>query len=105
MKSMKLTLLTPANIEFLLSYSPANLHFTTTAEMNLIIERFNLNEISDIEMYNLRNAVVSFFTELMEEEIMFDSNGKYKGRTDKFWTYNTAMQSVTAVIDHVIYSK
>lgn len=103
MKSMKLALLTPAHIDFLLNYCPANLHFTTTAEMNLVIERFNLNEISDIEMYNLRNAVVSFFTELMENEIMFDSNGKYKGRTDKFWTYNTAMQSVTAVMDHVMY--
>lgn len=105
MKSMKLAILTPTNIEFLLNYSPANLHFTSTAEMNLIIEHFNLNKITDIEMYNLRNAVVSFFSELLEGEIMFDSTGKYKGRTDKFWTYNSAMQSVTAVMDHVMYNK
>ena len=102
---MKLALLTPAHVEFLSSYSPANLHFTSTPEMNLIIERFNLNEIADIEMYNLRNAVVQFYSELLEKEIMFDSNGEYKGRTDKFWTYNSAMQSVTAVMDHVMYSK
>ena len=97
--------ITATQFDFILEYTPANSHFTSLAECDAIITALNLKSYSAVELRHLRNNVVEVYTQLMDEEIMFDSNGKYKGRTDKFFEYLAGMQSVTAVIDNVMYSR
>ncbi len=90
---------------FLNSYKPVNQMFTSEDEIDLISETLNLCELSFDERCKIRNEVVRYYTELMENEIIYDENGEYKGRTDKYWDLITSMQSVTTVIDYYKYQK
>lgn len=90
---------------FLNSYKPKNRMFTSDNEIELISETLNLCELSFEERCNTRNEVVRYYTELMENEIIYDETGEYKGRTDKYWDLIQSMQSVTTVIDYYKYQK
>lgn len=91
--------------DFLNSYKPANDMFTSEDEADLISETLNLCELSFEERCKTRNDVVRYYTELMENEIIYDETGEYKGRTDKYWDLIQSMQSVTTVIDYYKYQK
>lgn len=102
---MTQTNLTTEQTNFLLNYTPKDRMFTSSAEIVLIGVMFNLTELTDLEVMLLRNNVVMFYRDKMKEETLFDGNGKYKGRTELYDKYMIAMQSVTAVIDHVRYNR
>lgn len=93
----------PEIAKFLMNYQPADKHFTSNDEINMIGRFFNLININSEDRKEIRNNVVMFYDHLMDNEIMYDENGKYNGRTDQYWKYSTAMMSVTAAIDYFIY--
>ena len=96
----------PATVEnFLKNYSPDNAHFTSREEMNTIIENLMLNMYSYDQLRTVRNTVVEFYTNLMDKEIMYDENGEYAGRTDKYFQYLCSMGSVTSTIDYYSYNR
>lgn len=95
----------PATVEnFLMNYTPANSHFTSREEIDTIINNMALNTYSYEQLRLVRNAVVEFYTNLMDKEIMYDENGEYAGRTEKYYQYLCSMGSVTSTIDHYSYS-
>lgn len=89
--------------DFLMSYQPADEHITSHPEIYKIGRIFNLINISDEMRQEIRNNVVKFYNRLMDNEIIYDENGKYNGRTDQWWKYSTAMMSVTTAIDYYKY--
>ena len=93
----------PEIAKFLVNYQPADEHFTSNDEINMIGNFFNLININREDRQEIRNNVVKFYDHLMDNEIMYDKNGKYNGRTDQYWKYSNAMMSVTAAIDYFIY--
>ena len=76
-------------IDFLNSYCPMSRFITTNNECNLIIETFELQSLTHLEMSACRNEVVKFYSDKMK-----------KGITDEIMS---SLQSVTTVIDR--YSK
>lgn len=96
---------TKAQTIFLLNYTPSDRMFTSSKEMVLIADMFDLTNLKDVQLLNLRNNIVSFYRDRMDEETLFDAKGNYKCRTDKHDDYMYAMQSVVAVIDHVRYNR
>ena len=86
-------------LDFLMNYQPANQGVTSMKEIRAIINALNLDNIGDRDMRAMRNRVVEVYTTLMDEEVLFDTQGKFVGRTVKYWEYNNAMMSVCAVID------
>lgn len=96
---------TKEQTNFLSNYTPSDKMFTSPGEMVLIGVMFELTDLKDVQLLNLRNAVVSFYRDKMDEETLFDAKGNFKLRTDKHDDYMHAMQSVVAVIDHVRYNR
>ena len=47
--------------------------------------------------------VVSYYTELLDNEIIYNENGEFPRRTKKYFVYLESLKSVTAVIDNNIY--
>lgn len=66
-------------------YMPARRGFTSNEEMQRIAEHFHLTEMTALELQNLRDFVVLFYS---QEDML-----------DKF----QAMMSITAVIDIYLY--
>lgn len=95
---------TTEQTHFLLTYTPKDKMFTSSAEMVLIGVMFELTNLKDVQLLNLRNNIVSFYRDRMDEETLFDAKGNFKCRTDKHDDYMFAMQSIVAVIDHVRYN-
>lgn len=75
----------------LLSYRPADRHFTSASECSMIAEALELESRSAIELNNVRDMCVLLFTR--------DSAG------DDEMDRIAAMQSITAVIDGYIMRK
>lgn len=73
---------------FLNTYKPANERFTSFEEMALIEEKLNLKSV---DLFETRNKVVQFYSDKMQFE---------REHGLDYWDTMTAMQSVTAVIDH-----
>lgn len=96
---------TTEQTNFLLNYTPKDRMFTSSSEMVLIGVMFELTNLKDVQLLNLRNDIVSFYRDRMDEETLFDAKGNFKCRTDKHDDYMCAMQSVVAVIDHVRYNR
>lgn len=97
-------MMTESMQEFLNEYTPANEHFTSNEEIARINEVLGLESLDRDGLFHLRNEVVMFYSDAEEKEIKYDENGEYAGRTERFWSLNNAMMSVTAVIDHYKYS-
>ncbi len=90
----------PRSIEgFLKGYRPADDHWTTRAEMTRIQRALRLDGMTQDELIAMRNRVVEYYRGLMENEMRYNADGSFAGRTDKFWDYQQGMMSVTAVID------
>ena len=77
-------------INFLESYCPENSLFTSPEEIQRIKRELNIGELYSEDKYDLRNEVVKFYRELLQET--------------NDMKYMTAMQSVTTVIDYSIYA-
>lgn len=90
-------------INFLMNYQPVDPHFTSKEEIVHIGYVLNLIDKDAATCQDIRNNVVMFYSNLMDNEIMYDENGKYNGRTEQFWNYQTAMMSITAAIDYFMY--
>ena len=94
--------LSEAQNEFLSSYSPKDEHFTSSLEMKQIISKLGLDEGHDVEeLRSIRNSVVRLYSNLEKKELTVTPNGPI--RTEKYWSLNSSMMSVTAVIDHYMY--
>lgn len=88
---------------FLESYRPEDSMFTSRAEMARVERRLKLADKSLDELRAKRNEVVAFYRDRMATQ-RYQENGIMR-YGDKFDQYMEAMQSVTAVIDNLIYRK
>lgn len=88
---------------FLENYFPENSHFTSPREIELVEKHLGIKGKTIEELQELRNRIVRCYDELLETEVIYDLTGQYSGRTNKYWDYMNALQSVTAVIDNNIY--
>ena len=80
-------------INFLKEYSPEEKHITSLKEIRLIEGKLNIDNYRN-NLRALRNSVVQFYDELIDE----NSNNK-----DMMYAYMESMMSVTAVIDNYAY--
>ena len=80
-------------INFLKEYSPEEKHITSLKEIRLIEDKLNIDNYRD-NLRALRNSVVQFYDELIDE----DPNNR-----DMMYAYMESMMSVTAVIDNYAY--
>ena len=78
---------------FLKGYSPKERHFTSLEEIRLVEDKLNIESYKD-RLIVLRNAVVQFYNDLIEEH----TNDK-----SMIYEYMESMMSVTAVIDNYKY--
>lgn len=78
---------------FLRGYSPKERHFTSAEEIRLIEGKLNIESYKD-RLRVLRNAVIQFYNDLIDE------NPNDKSMT---YAYMESMMSVTAVIDIYMY--
>ena len=99
MKTFSITKFNPEVKQFLKGYMPADKYFTSFKEIELVENKLGLKGLSREEIDAVRNTVVMFYDNLMDNE--FELNG----RTEKYYDFVTAMQSVTSVIDNYIYTK
>lgn len=90
--------------QFLKIYSPKNKFYTSVEEIELVETKLGIKDKTSDELEELRNAVVRYYTELLDDEVIYNETGEYAGRTEKYWVYMDALQSVTAVIDKNIYN-
>ena len=80
-------------INFLKEYSPEEKHITSLKEIRLIEDKLNIDNYRN-NLRALRNSVVQFYDELIDE----DPNNR-----DMMYAYIESMMSVTAVIDNYAY--
>ena len=80
-------------INFLKEYSPEEKHITSLKEIRLIEDKLNIDNYRN-NLRALRNSVVQFYGELIDE----DPNNR-----DMMYAYMESMMSVTAVIDNYAY--
>lgn len=78
---------------FLRGYSPKEKHFTSIEEIRLIEDKLNIESYRD-RLRVLRNAVIQFYNDLIDEH----PNDK-----SMVYDYMESMMSVTAVIDNYMY--
>ena len=84
--------------QFLANYRPADEHFTSSEEIEQVAKALNLKEMANEQLHDTRDAVVKLYDEKLDAEFV---DGK---RTENFWGVMSAMQSVVAVIDSVMYN-
>lgn len=75
---------------FLRGYSPKEKHFTSLEEIRLVEDKLNIESYRD-RLRVLRNAVVQFYNDLIDEH----PNDK-----SMMYDYMESMMSVTTVIDN-----
>lgn len=92
MAQFTFAVLTPEQTRFIRTYSPENRHFTSKEEMDIIAERLGLASLSKEGLQAIRNSVVKDFDDFRGDD------------RDARWYRSEAMMSITAVIDHYIYS-
>ena len=92
MKTFETVELTSDMKTFLKGYSPKEKHFTSIEEIHLIEDNLNITNYGD-NIVALRNSVVQFYDELIE-----DGSDK-----DLKYTLMESMMSVTSVIDNYAY--
>lgn len=80
-------------------YTPNDDMFTSKEEIDMLNENFGLDQMSTLDLRNLRDMVVMFWNNRMREE-RYSNNMKF---TDEYMKLSHAMQSITAVIDSFIY--
>lgn len=85
--------LNPDMIIFLKEYSPEEKHITSLKEIRLIEDKLNIAKYSN-DLRALRNSVVQFYNELMNED---------PTNRNMVYAYMESMMSVTAVIDNYTY--
>ena len=80
-------------INFLKEYSPEEKHITSLKEIRLIEDKLNIDNYRN-NLRALRNSVVQFYDELIDEN---------PNNRDMMYAYMESMMSVTAVIDNYAY--
>ena len=80
-------------IIFLKEYSPEEKHITSLKEIRLIEDKLNIAKYSN-NLRALRNSVVQFYNELINED---------PTNRNMVYDYMESMMSVTAVIDNYAY--
>ena len=93
MRQFKTIELNSDMINFLKEYSPKEKHITSLKEIRLIEDKLNIDNYRG-NLRALRNSVVQFYDELIDE----DPNNR-----DMMYAYMESMMSVTAVIDNYAY--
>ena len=88
---------------FLKDYSQKIKFYTSTEEIEHIETNLGIKDKTIDELEELRNIVVSYYTELLDTEIIYNENGEFPRRTKKYFVYLESLKSVTAVIDNNIY--
>ena len=87
--------LTNEQIKFLNEYHPKEMGFTSLKEMEKIKSILGIDtDVKESELQPLRNSVVKFYSAKMES---------VENDVKQVMSYMDSMQSVTAVIDTMIY--
>lgn len=79
-------------------YTPQDDMFTSKEEYEMLTKNFGLDTMSTLDLRNLRDMVVLFWSNRMREE-RYSNNMKF---TDDYMKLSHAMQSITAVIDNFL---
>ena len=79
-------------------WSPEDDHMTSLKEVRMLTEHFKLDEMSMLDLQNLRDMVVLMFGNWMKEK-------RSEGLMNEFFKISNGMMSITAVIDNAKYSK
>lgn len=87
---------------FLTTYKPESEFVTSLKEIRLVEDNLNI-ESHRHELRELRNAVVKFYNELLDDEWVTVDDDMYLKDPEKFYGFMNAMMSVTAVIDNYAY--
>ena len=93
MRTFETVELNPDMIIFLKEYSPEEKHITSLKEIRLIEDELNIAKYSN-NLRALRNSVVQFYNELINED---------PTNRNMVYAYMESMMSVTAVIDNYAY--
>ena len=93
MRTFETVDLNPDMVSFLKEYSPKEKHITSLKEIRLIEDKLNIAKYSD-NLRALRNSVVQFYNELINED---------PTNRNMVYDYMESMMSVTAVIDNYTY--
>lgn len=93
MRTFETVELNPDMIIFLKEYSPEEKHITSLKGIRLIEDKLNIAKYSN-KLIALRNAVVQFYDELINED---------PTNRSMVYAYMESMMSVTAVIDNYAY--
>ena len=92
---MKYYNLSDEQIKFLNEYRPQDMGFTSSKEMEKIKSILGIGTtVKESELQHLRNSVVKFYSAKMES---------VENDVKQVMSYMDSMQSVTAVIDTMIY--
>lgn len=83
-------------------YFPESHMFTNNNEIGYIQEELCLKQMTRYELQNLRDMVVMVYRDWMENELITHDDGEVE-RTNKYFKYMDALQSVTTVIDNMIF--
>ena len=93
MRTFETVDLNPDMVSFLKEYSPKEKHITSLKEIRLIEDKLNIDNYRN-NLRALRNSVVQFYDELIDEN---------PNNRNMVYDYMESMMSVTAIIDNYIY--
>lgn len=79
-------------------YEPENSGTTSMSEIKMLREHFGLDEMTKLELQNLRDMVVIMYSNWTRE-------ARSKNDWDEFDSKQDAMQSIVAVIDLALYGE
>jgi len=74
-------------------YEPENEGFCTAEEVKLIENHFKIKERSDVELQNLRDFIVMWYSRIEDKALE-------EGRRDDFYKLSDTLSAITGVIDH-----
>lgn len=85
-------------LQYVRDYKPADDHVTSKEEVERISKHFGLKEMSLMELRNLRDMAVLFFTNISLKQ-------KYEGNREDAIEAVHSMSSVTTIIDMEIFQR
>lgn len=86
------------NLKEIKDYRPADRHFTSKEEIDLIHEKLHFDEATDDDLFNYRTLVVCIWREMRQ---IAETDGNIN-EADAIWN---AMMSITAVIDDEMWKR
>lgn len=81
--------------EIVETYSPADFLITSKEEVDMLKSHFHMDEMDVLALHNLRDFVVLYYSSLLVNKELEDRRS----------FYSSAMSSIVAVIDNVLWNR